>query len=114
MLAQGELLRLVGRADSASIKLRGSSQKMLVRQPSDDLAVFKQRGHFMRAHFEDGMAARGLLGVPSEAWIEEAGIMDAKFSHRRIERQHFRRHVRRDAHLFLRRKNVELARSQDN
>ena len=69
MLAEREPLALVGRADRQAVKLVGTGEKALIDEAADDLPVFDEKGHLMRAHFEDGAAPR-----PSAFGKTETGI----------------------------------------
>ena len=81
--------------------------------PPDDLTVLEDERHLARAHLEHGARTFAAGAGIAEPGIEEAGIVDAEFADQWIERHHFGRIVGRHLHRFLRCKDVELVRIED-
>ena len=87
--------------------------KFFVHEPADRLAVFQQERHVAAAHFQDRPSGRAPITPLSEAGVEEASVVDAKFANSRIDRGHFRRKVRGDLHALPRSQNIELVGIED-
>src|SRR6266481_3804055 len=89
MLGQCQPLALIRRADGAAVELVRAGDQALVDEAAEDLAVLDQERHLVRAHFENGSAARTPSLGGAEAGIEEAGEMDAELADKGVVGQHF-------------------------
>src|SRR5262249_58741609 len=108
MLRQLEPLRLVVRADALAVERVGSLRHLLVDEPTDDLAVLEDEGHFARAHLQHRARPAPAGACVTEAGVEESGIVHAKLAHQRIERHHLGGVVGRHLHRLFRREDGAL------
>src|SRR5215831_6174295 len=109
MLGQLEALCLVIRTDAAAIESIGPRQHAFIDQAAHDLALLDDEWHLMGTHLQHRAGTVPACARVTEAWIEEASIVDAKFAHQRIKRNHFGCIIGRHLDSFLRGQDVEFA-----
>src|SRR5688500_16683829 len=113
MFRQLEPLALVIRADALAIDAPGGLGERLVHEPSNHLAMFKHKRHFVGADLQHGARALPAARLMAKSRIEKTGIVNAELSDERIERHHFGSVVGGDPHGLPRSKDIELAGIED-
>ena len=61
LLAQSQALPLIRRPDADAVNLLWRLQQSHVRKTRDNLAMFNQKGHFMRSDLQDGAGPRKIV-----------------------------------------------------
>src|SRR5579884_3490379 len=113
VFAQFQSLPLIGRSDAFAVEEARALEQLFVYETRDGLAVFEDERDLMRADLERCPRAVDFARAVAEAGIEEARIVNAKLSDRRVERNHFCRILRGDPHLFARSEDVEIFRIEN-
>src|SRR4051812_2229979 len=109
MLAQLQSLCLIVRADALTVERVGPRQHFFVDEAADDRAVLEDEGPPARTHFQPRARALPAGAGITEAGIEEARIMHAKFADQWVERHHLGGVIRRHLDRLFRRQDIELA-----
>src|ERR1700727_1160095 len=78
VLRQLEALVLIAGGRVRAVEGIRRAGKLFVHQPPDRLAVLQQERHIAAAHFQHRPSGWAPISALPEAWIEEAGIMNAK------------------------------------
>src|SRR3984957_3443194 len=113
VLRQLEALVLIAGGRVRAVEGIRRAGKLFVHQPPDRLAVLHQERHIAAAHFQHRPSGWAPVSALPEAWIEEAGIMNAKLPNSRIDGRHFRRKIRGYLDALPRSQNVELVGIED-
>src|SRR4051812_45827028 len=93
----------------AAVEPGGTLRKRLEHEAGHRLSVLEQEGGFVAADLQHGAAADAASLFGTEAWVEEAGVMDPELAHRRIDRRHLGGVEGRDLDRLLGSQNVEFA-----
>ena len=113
MLRQLQPLVLVVGARVRAIELVRRAGEFFVDEAPDRLGVLEQERHVAAANLEHRPRGRAPVRALPEAWIEEAGVVDAKLADRRVDRGHLGGEIGRDLYLLARRQNIELIRIEN-
>ena len=81
LLAEGQPLPLVGRADRPAVNVFGKLQKSPVNKSANHLIVFDDERDFVCTHFEHRPSAGNVLVSVSEPGIEEACVVNPELTH---------------------------------
>jgi hypothetical protein len=111
MLAEGQGLLLIGRAETDPIQPIGHVEHPIIYDLEKSLTVVDEERHVMGTHLEHDLGAFDLaIRSIAEARIEEAGVMGAEFSAGRLIGHHFSGIVGRHADPFFGGENVKFLR----
>src|ERR1700735_11733 len=113
VLRQLEALVLIAGGRVRAVEGIRRAGKLFVHQPPDRLAVLQQERHLPAAPLQHRPSGWAPVSALPEAWIEEAGVMNAKLPNRRIDWRHFRRKVGGYLDALPRSQNVELVGIKD-
>jgi len=80
MLAESYSLPLIGGSNALPIWALRRGRQSLIHEPTDHLTVFDYERDFIRPYFQDGSRALSSSIRIAKTGIEEASIVDAKFT----------------------------------
>src|SRR5580698_8465076 len=109
LLAQGEGLMLIGRSDVRAVNLVWARQQVHIVEATDELTVFYQERNLVGSNLENRAGSLDLAGTIAKTRIEESRIVNAKFTIRWIERNHFGCEIRRNTNAFSGGENIKVA-----
>lgn len=113
MLAEGEGLPLVRRAECRAIYFCRYGQHLIIHYFEEGLPVVDEEWDVMGTHLQDHLGAPHFAVPIAEAGIEEPGIVGAEFAASRFIGDHFSGIAGWDSYPLLGGQDVKLFRFQE-